>query len=106
MKNNLLSFCFIIFTSFIFSQNTIAQDRTAGGSGDGICIPQPNPVSFKRNNGEGTCGSNGQIRLSFNQNPTSAPDLIGLFYEDGTAITYIILPVKGDVTDLAGNLGF
>ena len=100
MKNNLLSFSFILFTCIIFSNTSFAQKRDAGFSGNGFCNPQPIPESFKRNNGEGTCGDNGQIRLKFNEHPTEAPILIGLLYEDGTPIENIILPIEGDMSPL------
>lgn len=83
----------------IFSSSTFAQ-RAAGGSSDGSCTPQPTPESFKRNNGEGTCGNNAEIRLKFKQSPTEAPVLIGLMYEDGTPVSYTVLPVDGNTAEL------
>ena len=110
MKTKLLTAFLIVLWCTIFSNTTLAQ-RDAGGSSAGggnysgsnspDCIIQPSPVSFKRNNGQGTCGGDGQIRLSFNQNPTEAPVLTALMYEDGSPITYISVPIIGDVSDLA-----
>lgn len=110
MKTKLLTAFLVVLSCTLFSHKTLAQ-RDAGGSSAGggnysgsssaDCIIQPNPVSFKRNNGDGTCGQNGQIRLSFNQNPTEAPILTALMYADGTPITFISVPVIGDIADLA-----
>ncbi len=83
----------------VFSTTTYAQ-RSAGGSSDGSCTPQPTPVSFKRNNGEGTCGNNAEIRLKFNQSPTEGPVLIGLMYDDGTPVLNTVLPVTGNSSEL------
>lgn len=109
MKTKLL-ITFLLFSALALSNKSFAQ-RDAGGSSAGSgdytgtvateCITQPNPISFKRNNGEGTCGDNGQIRLKFNQSPTLAPTLIGVMYEDGTPIDFITVPVVGDLTELA-----
>lgn len=49
-------------------------------------IPQPCPISFKRNNGNGTCGQEGQIRLSFKLRPEESPILDSIYYE-GSKIT-------------------
>lgn len=110
MKTKLPAALCILITSLIFSDKTFAQ-RDAGGSSSGSngvyagssapdCVIEPKPVSFKRNNGQGTCGGDGQIRLKFHQNPSEAPVLIALMHEDGSPITHISLPVKGDATDL------
>lgn len=110
MKTRLRKVYFLAFICLCFSQVADAQ-RDAGGSAGGNvgpaggntqnCVTQPNPTSFKRNNGEGTCGENGEIRLKFNQNPSEAPVLTALMYEDGSPINYIIVPVNGDVSNLA-----
>ena len=96
----LLPICLVILFTTLFSNTTYAQ-RDAGGSSDGSCITQPTPVSFKRNNGEGTCGNNAEIRLKFNQSPTEAPVLIGLMYDDGTTVSNVLLPVTGNLSELA-----
>ena len=110
MKTKLLTAFLVVLSCTILANKTLAQ-RDAGGSSAGggtysgstqpECIIQPNAISFKRNNGDGTCGQNGQIRLKFNQNPTEAPVLTALMYEDGTPISYIAVPIYGDIADLA-----
>ena len=102
MKPKLLAVCIVILISTFISNKTFAQ-RDAGGSSSGSPIPEPCPTGLKRNNGDGTCGGSGQIRLSFGQSPTYAPTLIHLWYDDGTPVTNIILPVDGDITDLASK---
>lgn len=102
MKKNLTIFAAIIFTCCLFTTKTFAQ-RDAGGSSSGNTIPEPCPTNFKRNNGDGTCGGSAQIRLSFSQSPSYAPTLVGLWYDDGTPITNIFLPVPGDISDLSAK---
>ena len=95
-----------IFLAFILvviicisANNTFAQTRDAGGTGDGITPAQPCPVSIKRNNGQGTCGGDAQVRLSFNQLPDFAPTLVAIWY-NGEKINYITTPVTGDASNL------
>src|SRR5437763_1211653 len=45
-----------------------------------VYVPQPCPISFKRNNGNGTCGASGQIRVSFHDNPVAPPTLDSIYY--------------------------
>ena len=107
MKNKLLSLC-IVLTCLLFSNNIFAQ-RGAGGSSDGsgdgsgnggTVPPQPCPTAVKRNNGQGTCGGDAQVRLSFGQLPDFAPTLVAIWDGD-QQITGVMLPVEGDVSDLA-----
>lgn len=122
MKTKLLAMCIIALLTITYSNNTYAQ-RDAGGSsgGDPIdpatgmpyapeasapdqsapCITQPPPESFKRNNGDGTCGKDGQIRLKFISSPSAAPVLIALRHMDGSPVTNITLPIEGDASELA-----
>ena len=116
MKTKTFTICLLLFTSLLISNRIFAQ-RDSGGSSDGglgsesggtfnsgtqeSCITQPNPTSFKRNNGQGTCGGDAQIRLSFSQQPTIAPTIIGLYHSDGTPVTNVFLPIQGDMTNLA-----
>ncbi len=101
----------LLFTSIMLisicltSIKTFAQPapgNSGGGIGGGGAAVQPCPVSFKRNNGNGTCGGDAQIRLSFNQLPQFAPELVLVSY-DGAEITTIIMPVEGDVSNLASK---
>ena len=77
---------FVLFIS-LFSSNTFAQP-VPGDSGDGGPngeVPsQPSPVSFKRNNGNGTCGSEAQIRVAFNLLPDYLPAIEEIKYEGRT----------------------
>ena len=109
MKNKLLSICVIAFICLLFSNNIFAQ-RGAGGSSDGsgdgsgtgvqTVPPQPCPTSVKRNNGQGTCGGDAQVRLRFGQLPDFAPTLVAIWDGD-QQITDVMLPVEGDVSKLA-----
>ena len=108
MKTRSFAVYFLLLFTSIFSDTKLFAQREAGGSNDGICVPQPPPIAFKRNNGQGTCGGDAQIRLYFNQSPSTAPVLINLMYEDGTPIDYISLPVYGDISQFAkkGYIGY
>lgn len=115
MKSKILSVCVVVLTCLIFSQKSVAQ-RDAGGTasnggaaGEGgysgmECTTEPPPESFKRNNGgnegNGTCGQDGQIRLKYKFDPSTAPLLVGLMYEDGSPVTRVYLPIEGDVSVL------
>ncbi len=115
MKTKLLSVGIAIVVSLTFSSQTFAQRDAGGSSGGGTsdpggsnggnsepeCVVQPVPVSFKRNNGQGTCGIDGQVRLSYSQNPTSIPVMIGLTYLDGSPVANVVLPIAGDASMLA-----
>lgn len=103
-KSNYIILVLILFLN-LFSSPIFAQ-TAPGGSGDGGSIgsgntsPQPCPVSFKRNDGNGTCGGDAQIRLNFNQLPQFAPTLVSIWY-DGEEITNIITPIEGDASTLS-----
>ena len=104
-----LLFAVFLFSICFFTNNTFAQ-RGAGGSSDGsgdgsgtqgqTVPPQPCPTGVKRNNGQGTCGGDAQVRLSFNQLPDFAPTLVAIWDGD-EQITGVMLPVEGDVSNLA-----
>lgn len=98
----IISFCAITLTLFIFSDNSYAQ-RDAGGSADGD-FSQPCPVSFKRNNGNGhgVCGGDSQIRVAFSVLPTVTPQLTAIYYTNTStgiksSVTNVFLPVDGDI---------
>jgi hypothetical protein len=97
MKNYLPAFIIITIT-LLFSSNSFAQ-REAGGSSQGVSSNEPCPVYFKRNNGNGTCGGDAEIRLVFTQHPANAPVLIGIWY-NGNQVPGIELPSYGDINQL------
>lgn len=93
---------FILFTS-LFSSVSFAQTDPGGysdgGPGpDGEPKSQPSPVYFKRNNGNGTCGHEGQLRVFFNLNPDYLPTILDIWYE-GKIIPVHIDPI--DPTELS-----
>ena len=53
---------------------------TRGGGGSAGSALQPCPIKSKRNNGQGTCGGDGQIRIRFSNNPTYDPILDSVYY--------------------------
>jgi len=74
------SFPIVVFVLFIslFSSGTFAQADPGGsatGGPDGEVSSQPSPVSFKRNNGNGTCGGQAEIRVAFNLIPDFMPTI-------------------------------
>jgi hypothetical protein len=82
----------------MLSEKSLAQ-RDAGGTNQGVSTIEPCPESFKRNNGNGTCGGDAQIRLTFNQLPSTAPALVGIWY-NGNLINGIVLPAYGNINEL------
>ena len=99
MKKNIFTLCLII-SSLLFSDKIFAQ-RDTGGSSDGSgAPPQPCPVSFVRNNGDGTCGGQAQIRLYFSQVPSYAPTLENILY-NGEPLLTNGYPIYGNVADIA-----
>ena len=107
MKNILLhsrkSISKVLLAAFLFAAFTLTAtdsfaQRDAGFSANGNCIPtQPSPTSFKRNNGQGTCGGDAQIRLYFNERPTVIPSIMAIYYEGGP-VEGILLPIEGDIS--------
>ena len=93
----------LLFCSFIFSYTTKAQ-RGAGGSADGLTPPQPCAVNFTRNNGDGACAGQAQIRLYFSQAPIYAPTLENILY-NGEPLLTNAFPIEGKISDLA-TLGY
>lgn len=94
---------FALFIFFIVACNftSFSQTRDAGGSASANCTVQPEPDFFRRNNGNGTCGTSAQIQLIFSNFPTEAPVLTGLYYQiDGSPITCVSVPVYGDMSEL------
>ena len=84
----------------IFSGTAFAQ-RDAGGSADGLTPPQPCPTSFVRNNGDGTCGGQSQIRLYYTTPPTIAPTLQTILYNGESILNSG--PITGDLANYSTN---
>lgn len=100
MKKLTLSFGLVFLTILIFPGQIFAQ-RDAGGSADGTtAAPQPCPTAFARNNGDGTCGGQSEIRLYFTQAPVYAPTLENIYY-NGESLLTNGFPVNGNIADLA-----
>lgn len=69
---------------FLFVSGSFAQEVPGGESGgqpDGEVSSQPSPVSFKRNNGNGTCRGEAQIRLAFEKMPKFVPVIEEIRYQ-------------------------
>jgi hypothetical protein len=73
---------FISFSSHGFAQ--AAPGDSGNGGADGVGSTQPSPVSFKRNNGNGTCGGEAQIRVAFDLKPDYLPVMEEIKYEGCT----------------------
>lgn len=107
MKKNLLAFALLLSIS-IFSSKTFAQTVPGGDSGGGGTIdgggttsttPQPTGIDFYRNNGDGTCNGEAQIRLYYSTAPTIAPTLDNIIYNDQPLIANFV-----PVTSILGDL--
>src|SRR5438105_4901763 len=76
-------FFIVLFFSSLISSASFAQP-------DGDVPSQPSPTSFKRNNGDGTCGGQAEIRVSFDLVPEWFP-AIEEIRSDATAVTGIVI---------------
>lgn len=114
MKKKLLTLSILFFSACILSTNTFAQAEP-GGSGDGTTPPpdgggstgsvtQSTGIHFTRNNGDGTCGGQAQIRLYYSTAPTVAPVLTQIYYK-GAPLFANFQPVTGDIAGYA-NKGY
>lgn len=93
MKKRLLTFAVLILSLSITS-TSFAQDDSGGSAGAGGGTPpdgggtpvatQPKAVHFTRNNGDGTCGGQAQIRMFYATAPTVAPVLTQIYYQGST----------------------
>lgn len=112
MKKILLSLT-VLLSICIFSTKTFAQIVPGGGS-DGLgggtppvdgggtttTPPQPLAIHFTRNNGDGTCGGQAQIRMYYTTAPTAAPVLNQIYYQ-GAPLFANFTPVTGDISQYA-----
>lgn len=110
MKQKLTVTLFVL--AFLTISNiTFAQDDSGGyAGGDGGGLPpdgsgttvtaQPKPFHFTRNNGDGTCGGQAQIRMYYTTAPTTAPVLTQIYY-NGEPLFANFTPVTGDLSTYA-----
>ena len=103
----------IVLCLSIFSTTTFAQ-APPGGAADGSGVPptdaspgsgiavQPTGIHFFRNNGDGTCGMQAQIRLYYTTAPTAQPMLTQIYY-DGVPFYSNFTPIPGNITDFASK---
>ena len=113
MKKRLLTFAALILSICIGATNTYAQDDSGGAAGSTgpivsggttatTATAQPLAVHFTRNNGDGTCGGQAQIRFYYTVAPTVAPVLTQIYYQDQPLYTNL-LPVTGNITGFASK---
>lgn len=112
MKKNLLSFAVLVLSFCIFTTKTFAQADSGGSAGGGTGgtidgggtvgtpAPQPLAIHFTRNNGDGTCGGEAQIRMYYSTAPTASPILNQIYY-NGSPLYTNMLPIKGDISNYA-----
>lgn len=108
MKKRLLTFAILIIalsiTSTGFAQGDTggsAGGGTGGTSGGGTTVAaQPLGIHFTRNNGDGTCGGQAQIRMYYTTAPTVAPVLTQIDY-NGSPLYANFAPVTGDISNYA-----
>lgn len=108
MKRKLLTLALLIFSASI-SNTTFAQTApgdSGGGSTVGIdgggtttTTPQPTGSEFFRNNGDGTCGGQAQVRLYYTTAPTIAPTLDNIIY-NGSPLIANFVPTGSVLADL------
>ena len=98
MKKQIFTLSIVTFL-LILSSNKIFAQRDAGGSAGGT-PPQPCPTQFTRNNGDGTCGGQAQIRLYFTTPPLFAPTLENILF-NGEPLLTNGYPITGNIADLA-----
>lgn len=100
MKKNLFTLSIVMFLLIAFTDKTFAQRDAGGTSGGGSIPPQPCATSFARNNGDGTCNGQAEIRLYFMQAPLIAPTLLDVIYQGESLLTNP-LPIEGNINDLS-----
>lgn len=110
MKKLLFSFTVVLFMT-LFSTNVFAQPAPGDSGDNGIppdpsgtpsTPPQPLGYHFTRNNGDGTCGGEAQIRMYYTTKPTVAPVLTQIYYQ-GQPLYTNFLPVTGNIADYASK---
>ena len=108
MKKRLLTFAVLIL-SLCITSTSFAQDDSGGSAGSGggtadgggtTVATQPNAIHFTRNNGDGTCGGQAQIRMYYTTAPTAAPVLNQIWY-NGAPLYSNFTAVTGDISSYA-----
>lgn len=108
MKKRLLTFTVLIL-SLTITSTSFAQDDTGGSAGGGTggtsgggttVVAQPTAIHFTRNNGDGTCGMQAQIRMYYTTAPTAAPVLNQIWY-NGAPLYSNFTAVTGDISNYA-----
>jgi hypothetical protein len=112
MKKKLLVAALLLLSFFsvsTFAQGVPGGEADGGGGPAGEPKSQPSPVKFKRNNGNGTCGREAEIRVYFKIKPDYMPTIQRVMYE-GSRINVDINPIdtsmlakKGYVSYCIGN---
>ena len=109
MKKQLLfvAVALLSIVSFSCKKNLLGTDtyiRGGGGASSGTL--EPGPSSFKRNNGNGTCGGSAQIRAGYDVCPGSLPVLEAVYHPSngvlGPALTGLTFGA-GDMTPCSNN---
>lgn len=109
MKRKLLTFALLGLSFCTVSTSTFAQDDSGGSAGSGGTVvdgggttatTQPNAIHFTRNNGDGTCGGQAQIRMFYTTAPTAAPVLNQIWY-NGATLYSNFTAVTGDISNYA-----
>ena len=105
MKKRLLTFAVLVL-SLCITSTSFAQDDSGGSAGTGGGTPpdgggttdtaQPTAVHFTRNNGDGTCGGQAQIRMYYSTAPTVAPVLTQIYYNNA--------PLYSNFTAVTANI--
>lgn len=104
------SFClagFLLLLSFL-SSNTFAQPAPGDwgdGGPNGEPKSQPSPTYFKRNNGNGTCGREAEIRVSFTLIPDYFPTIREIMYA-GNRINVDINPIDASALLKKGYVSY
>lgn len=109
MKRKLLTSALL---TIAFCAVSVAQDDSGGSAGSGsgsgaeggntASASQPNAIHFTRNNGDGTCGGQAQIRMFYTTTPTVSPVLTQIYY-NGDPLYTNFTAVSGSLSNYATN---
>ena len=104
MKKQLLFLIVALISLISFSckknlLGTTSYIRGGGGSTGGIIL-MPMATGFKRNNGNGTCGGNAQIRVTFDTIPGYTPTLEAVYQPSGNVLGPALTGITFGVGDM------